>query len=167
VIRDDAHEIMYCYCMKLESMSFPCEPMFAAMKYTNMKKIPSGCILRQWTIGAKEQIELNEDNIAHEEDDVGDGNRRIRDPQVVISKRVPKGKKFRTCTKCRAVGHTRRTCPKNANCKSAEKEPLDDFDLNEVYSTSPQYSPTNSPEDIIGENNSVLVREKLMSLCRW
>ncbi|KAJ8446978.1 hypothetical protein Cgig2_006606 [Carnegiea gigantea] len=66
--------------------------------------------------------------------------------------------------KCRAIGHTRCTCPKNANCKFAGKEPLADFDLNEVYRTSPQYSPTNSPEDIIGKNNSVLVREKLMSV---
>jgi len=42
--------------------------MFAVMKYANMKEIPSGCILRWWTIWAKEQIALNKDHIAHEED---------------------------------------------------------------------------------------------------
>jgi len=38
------------------------------------------------------------------------------------------------------------------------------LNLNEVDSTSSQYSPSNSPKDIVGKNNSVLVCEKLMSV---
>ncbi|KAJ8435792.1 hypothetical protein Cgig2_030658 [Carnegiea gigantea] len=84
VIRDDAYEMIYCCCMKLESVGFPFRHMFVVIKYANMKKIPSDYILRRWTIGAKEQIEPNEDNITHEEDDVEYENRRIRDPQYQI-----------------------------------------------------------------------------------
>ena len=35
-----------------------------------MKKIPSGCILRRWTIWVKEQITFYELNIAHDEGNV-------------------------------------------------------------------------------------------------
>jgi len=93
VIRHDAHEMMYCCCMKLESVGFPCRHMFAVMKYANMKEIPSGCILRRWTIWAKKQIVLNEDNIAHEEDSgLSVEKRKIRDPQIVITKGAQKAK---------------------------------------------------------------------------
>ena len=117
-IRHDTHEMMYCCCMKLESVGFHACHMFAIMKYANMKKISSGCILRRWTIWAKEQIELNEHNIAHEEDSaLFDEKRKIRDPQVVLTKGAPKSKRVQTCGKCRGIGHTRRTCPKNANAQ--------------------------------------------------
>ena len=82
------------------------------MKYANMKEIPSCCILRRWTIRAKEQIALNEDNIAHEEDNLFDEKRKIRNPQVVITKGTPKGKRVQTCGKCYGIEHIRRTCPK-------------------------------------------------------
>ena len=60
---------MYCCHMKLKSVLFPCRHMFTVMKYANMKDIPSGCILHQWTIKAQEHIQLNEDFFAYEEDD--------------------------------------------------------------------------------------------------
>ena len=79
VIKHNAHKMMHCYYMKLESIDFSCHHMFAVMKYANMKEIPSGCILRWWTIGAKKQIELNEDSIAHEEDNLFDKSSKVRD----------------------------------------------------------------------------------------
>jgi len=57
--------------------------------------------------------------------------RKIRDPQIVITKGALKGKRVQTCGKCRGIGHTRRTCPKNANAKYSRKKSLDDLDCNE------------------------------------
>jgi len=45
VIKHDAHEMMYCSCMKLKSVRIPCHHMFAVMKYANMKQILNGYIL--------------------------------------------------------------------------------------------------------------------------
>jgi len=134
--------------------------MSAVMKYTNMKEIASSCIIRWCTIATKEQIKLNEDNIAHEEDNLFDENSKIRDPQVVIAKGASKGKSTRTCSKCRAIRHTRCACPKNNKSKYVE---IDYSNLNEIYGTNPHYSLTNSTKDI-GYNNTKLVRQKLMSV---
>jgi len=164
VIRHDAHEMMYCCSMKPELVGFAYRHMFPVLKYANMKDISSGCILQQWNIWAKEQIALNEDNIGHEEDNgLFDGKRKIRNQQVVITKGAPQGKMVQTCEKCRDIGHTRRTCPKNANAKYSGKKTLDDLDGNEVSATGLQYSPSNSACDI-GYNNTKLVPEKQMSV---
>jgi len=97
--------------------------MFAVIKYVNMKEVSSGCILRRWTIWAKEQIALNEDNIAYKEDnDMSVEKRKIRDPEVVITKGATKGKRVQTWGKCHGIGHTRRTCSKNANAKYSGKK---------------------------------------------
>ena len=73
----------------------------------------------------------------------------------------PNGKRSHTCNKYRATGHTKRTCCKNVNLKYVWEKPLDDLDLNKVYNTCPQYSPTNSLKDT-SYNNTKLVLEKLM-----
>ncbi|KAL4341367.1 hypothetical protein GQ457_08G024570 [Hibiscus cannabinus] len=39
---------------KLESVGFPCRHMFAVLKYEKAKEIPRGCIMKRWTIYAKE-----------------------------------------------------------------------------------------------------------------
>jgi len=101
VIRHDAHEMLYCSCMKLELAGISCRHMFAVMKYANMKRIPNGCILRRWTIGAMENAMLNEDTILDQQDDATitghEGNKckrfGIGDPKFVIAKGAPKGKK--------------------------------------------------------------------------
>ena len=79
MIRHNAHKMMPSCCMKLKLIDFLCRQIFAIMKYANMKEIPSGCSLRWWTIGAKKQIELNEDSIAHEEDNLFDKSSKVRD----------------------------------------------------------------------------------------
>jgi len=110
---------MYCCCMKLESVGFPCRHIFAVMKYANMKGISSSCILWRWPVCAKEQIALNEDSTTHEEDSgLFDGKRKVKDPLVVNVKGAPKGKRVQTCDKCRGTGHTRHTCSKNVNAKA-------------------------------------------------
>jgi len=58
MICHDAHEMMYCCCIKLESVGFAYRHMFAVMKYANMKEISSGCILRRWTIWPKNKLHL-------------------------------------------------------------------------------------------------------------
>ncbi|KAJ8435026.1 hypothetical protein Cgig2_027235 [Carnegiea gigantea] len=137
VIRHNAHETMYCSCMKLESAGLPCRHMFAVMKYANMKHISSGCILRQWTVGAMEHITLNEDAFMQQEEYVikagHEGNKRqlygIKDPKIVAAKGAPKGKRQRTCSKCHNTGHTQRTCPVYVGTKpctiSLECSPID------------------------------------------
>ena len=65
-----------------------------------------------------------------------------------MSKGAPMGKRSQTYSKCYGLGYTRCTFSKSANSKSISKKALQDLDLNEVYSTSPQCSPTNFAEDI-------------------
>ena len=92
--------------------------MFVVMKYANRKRIPNNCILRRWTIGAMENVFLDEDSIVAQEDDVSitghEGNNRklfeIGDPKFVVAKGSPKRKKQRICTKCHNTGHNQRTC---------------------------------------------------------
>ena len=71
---------MTCYSwMKLESVDFSCRHMFAVMKYANMKEILGGIIFRRWTIEAQQQIQLNEDNFAYEEqDDIYDASQQYQ-----------------------------------------------------------------------------------------
>ncbi|KAJ8434064.1 hypothetical protein Cgig2_012666 [Carnegiea gigantea] len=117
----------------------------------------------KWTIEAEQQIQLNEDNFAHEEqDDIHDTRRRIKDPHVVILKKTPKGKKFRACSKCHGIGHTTHTCPKFGNRKSVGEKLREEFDLNEAYITSPQWTLPKSPKDI-DHDYIDKVRELLMS----
>ncbi|XP_021769825.1 protein FAR-RED IMPAIRED RESPONSE 1-like [Chenopodium quinoa] len=47
---------MVCCCMKYNSIGLPCRHMFAVMKFTGMVEIPSGCILRRWTIRDKVHV---------------------------------------------------------------------------------------------------------------
>ncbi|KAJ8436680.1 hypothetical protein Cgig2_025510 [Carnegiea gigantea] len=82
-------------------------------------QIPSGCILRWWTLGAMEHITLNEDALMQqEEDDIKlghEGKKRqlfgIKYPKIVAAKGAPKGKRQRTYSKCYNTGHTQCTCP--------------------------------------------------------
>lgn len=53
VVHDDTHKSMYCCCLKLESIGYPCRHMFAVMKYKGMKEIPPGCIVQRWSKLAK------------------------------------------------------------------------------------------------------------------
>ena len=74
VIRHDAYSMMCCCCVNLELV--PYRHMFTVMKYINVKEIPSGVILQRWTIDAQQQIWLNEDDFANEEqDEVCDGSK--------------------------------------------------------------------------------------------
>ncbi|KAL4278814.1 hypothetical protein GQ457_03G033600 [Hibiscus cannabinus] len=61
VARDTNHNTMRC-CMKLESVGFPCRHMFAVLKYEKAKEIPQGCILKRWTIHAKNTVELKKND---------------------------------------------------------------------------------------------------------
>ncbi|KAJ8434097.1 hypothetical protein Cgig2_005776 [Carnegiea gigantea] len=78
-----------------------------------MKQIPSGCILRRWTLDPVEHITLNEDALMQQEEDVikasYEGKKRqlfgIKDPKIVATKGTPKGK-----GKGLVVSHTRHTC---------------------------------------------------------
>ena len=87
--------------MKLESVGFSYRYMFTVMKYVNMKQIPSGCILRRWTVGAMEHITLNEDVLMQQQEDVikagHEGNKfqlfGIQDPKIVAAKGAQKGKR--------------------------------------------------------------------------
>jgi len=123
------------------------------MKYANMKQIPNGCILRRWTIGAMENVYLDEDSIVAQEDDLSitghEGNKRklfgIGDPKFVVAKGAPKGKKRRICTKCHNAGHNQRTCP----TMSASKRP-------ECY--------LHKPQNHDWGNNSNFARDVLMRL---
>ncbi|KAL4383302.1 hypothetical protein GQ457_15G015820 [Hibiscus cannabinus] len=54
VLKNITHDSMRCCCMKLESVGFPCRHMFAVLKYEKVKEIPRGCIMKRWTINAKE-----------------------------------------------------------------------------------------------------------------
>ena len=56
VIRHDKFDTMYCCCLKLESIGYPCRHMFAVMKYEKMKQIPAGCIYKRWTKHAKDNV---------------------------------------------------------------------------------------------------------------
>ncbi|KAL4318602.1 hypothetical protein GQ457_18G013120 [Hibiscus cannabinus] len=47
----------------LESVGFPCRHMFAVLKYEKAKEIPQGCILKRWTINAKNIVELKKNNM--------------------------------------------------------------------------------------------------------
>ncbi|KAL4377675.1 hypothetical protein GQ457_02G036430 [Hibiscus cannabinus] len=62
VARDINHNTMCCCCMKLESVGFPCRHMFAVLKYEKAKEIPQGCILKRWTIHAKNIVELKKND---------------------------------------------------------------------------------------------------------
>jgi len=90
--------------------------------------VPNGCILRRWTIGAMQNVMLNEDTIVQQEEDVNitghEGNNHelfgIGDPKFVIAKGALKGKSQQTCTKCQNTGHTQHTCPAMVGTKHPE-----------------------------------------------
>ncbi|KAL4319929.1 hypothetical protein GQ457_18G013090 [Hibiscus cannabinus] len=63
VAGDINHNTMHCCCMKLESVGFPCRHMFAVLKYEKAKEIPQGCILKRWTINAKNTVELKKNDM--------------------------------------------------------------------------------------------------------
>ncbi|KAJ8423717.1 hypothetical protein Cgig2_002089 [Carnegiea gigantea] len=100
-------------------------------------QIPSGCVLRRWTVGAVEHTTLNEDTLMQQEEDVieagHEGNKHqrfgIKDPIIVAVKAAPKGKRQRTCSKCHDPGHTQHTCPVYVDTKpcttSLECSPVD------------------------------------------
>ncbi|KAL4303519.1 hypothetical protein GQ457_10G011920 [Hibiscus cannabinus] len=54
VLKNIIQDSMHCCCMKLESVGFPCRHLFAVLKYEKAKEIPRGCIMKRWTIYAKE-----------------------------------------------------------------------------------------------------------------
>lgn len=61
---------MFCCCMKLENIGYPCRHMFSVMKFEKMSEIPKGCILRRWTIRAKEECsDQNEQMESYSADD--------------------------------------------------------------------------------------------------
>ena len=77
-----------------------------------------------------------------------DVSRRVKDPQVAISKGAPKVKKSRACRKCYGISHTIHTYQKVGNSKSAKEKFKEEFDLNEAYITSPLCTQPISPKDI-------------------
>lgn len=65
VIRDKSLDTMYCCCMKLKSVGYPYRHMFGVFKFDNVKELPQGCIMKRWTIYAKDDVKLNkgDDNV--------------------------------------------------------------------------------------------------------
>ena len=53
VIKHNAHEMMYCSCIKFELAGLPCRRMFAVMKYANMKHIPRAVSYTHLTLPTK------------------------------------------------------------------------------------------------------------------
>lgn len=66
VVNDNTHDTMYCCCMKLESVGFPCRHMFAVLKYLHATQLPKGCIMTRWTIYAKEDLDQPKQNEGEE-----------------------------------------------------------------------------------------------------
>ncbi|WCJ37596.1 hypothetical protein M5689_018717 [Euphorbia peplus] len=62
IVNDITHDTMYCCCMKLESVGFPCRHMIVVLKYLHAKKLSSSCILKRWTMYAKEDLDLPKEN---------------------------------------------------------------------------------------------------------
>lgn len=57
VIRHEKYKVMYCCCLRFESIGYPCRHVFAVMKYANMRQIPAACIYKRWAIDAKEKAQ--------------------------------------------------------------------------------------------------------------